>query len=271
MKVHFLGTGASEGVPNPHCTCDVCEKSRALGGRNIRSRSSVILDEELKIDDPPDTFYHAIRDGINLTGLKDLLITHTHGDHFSPNDMINRIESFAHGINDPLHIYGHDLAVKGYRNKLPRQPNRFAYHHVSPFKAVSTQTATVTPLIADHDPLETCLLYFIEKDGKHILYGNDTGWFPEETWAWLEGKQIDLAILDCTGGFNNDKRARNHMCIETVLEVQRVFQEGNMLKPGARIVATHFTHNAGLVYDDFVKAFQPYDIDVAYDGMILNI
>src|SRR5699024_3365415 len=228
MKIHFLGTGASEGIPNPHCTCEVCEKSRDLGGRNIRTRSSVIIDDELKVDDPQDTFYQSVRDNINLTGLKELLITHTHADHFNPGDMINRIEGFAHGVDEPLHIYGHDLAVKGYGQQLPSKSGRFIYHHVLPFKQISSRTAAITPLLADHDQRETCLLYFIEKDGKNILYGNDTGWFPDETWDWLKYQKIDLAILDCTGGFNNDKRSRNHMCIETVLEVQRVFKEQSM-------------------------------------------
>ncbi|WP_200915571.1 hypothetical protein [Margalitia shackletonii] len=42
MKLHFLGTAAAEGIPNPHCTCNTCTEARRLGGRNIRSRTSVI-------------------------------------------------------------------------------------------------------------------------------------------------------------------------------------------------------------------------------------
>lgn len=61
------------------------------------------------------------------------------------------------------------------------------------------------------------------------------------------------------------------MCIETVLEVQRVFQEANILEKDGQIVATHFTHNSGLLHDDFVKAFDPYGIQVAYDGRVLHI
>src|SRR5699024_8222762 len=120
--------------------------------------------------------YHAVRDQINFTKLKDLLITHTHGDHFTPQDLLNRIEGFAHGVNAPLHVYGNDLAVQGYRQNIPPDKNRFVYHRVLPFQEIKTQTATITPLLADHDPNETCLLYYIEKDGKQILYGNDTGW-----------------------------------------------------------------------------------------------
>src|SRR5699024_6157159 len=71
MKIHFLGTGAAEGIPNPHCTCDVCEQTRIERGKNIRSRTSVIIDDELKVVEPPDTYYHTIRDRLDLTGLRD--------------------------------------------------------------------------------------------------------------------------------------------------------------------------------------------------------
>ncbi|MEK3890067.1 MBL fold metallo-hydrolase [Bacillus sp. FSL K6-3431] len=273
MKVHVLGTAAAEGFPNPFCTCNVCEKARKLGGRNIRSRTSVIIDDVLKVDYPPDSFFHAIRDQIDMTLIKDLLMTHTHYDHFNPGDLYNRIEGFAHGIDYPLHIYGNDLAIQGFRQVLPssQEGKRFAYHRVLPFKEIKTQTATVTPLLADHDKLETCLLYYIEKDGKKILYGNDTGWFPEETWEWLRGKKIDLAILDCTGAFNGTKHSRNHMCIETVVEVQRIFKQEKIIENSGQIIATHFSHNSGFLHEEFEKAFNPYGIQVAYDGMIIHL
>lgn len=273
MKIHFLGTAAAEGIPNPHCTCDTCETARKLGGKNIRSRTSVIIDDVLKVDDPPDTFYQAMRDKLDLSGVKDLLITHTHGDHFTPADMENRIEGFAHGIRSPLHIYGNDLAVKGYKSAFPDSGDRsrFAFHRVLAYHTITTQTAVVTPLLADHDPNETCLLYFIEKDGKGILYGNDTGWLPEETWEWLKNKKLDAAILDCTGGYTSNKQSRNHMCIETVIEVKKRFVERNMLQPDTQVIATHFTHNAGLQHDDFTEALDPHGIKAAYDGMIMHI
>lgn len=273
MKVHFLGTAAAEGFPNPFCLCEPCQKARKLGGRNIRSRTSVIFDDVLKVDFPPDFFYHAVYHGIDLSLVKDLLFTHTHYDHFQPGDLFNRIEDFAHGIDQPLQIYGNDLAMQGLLQTLPasQKDKRFSYHRVLPFKEFETQTAKITPLLADHDQMETCLLYYIEKDGTKVLYGNDTGWFPEETWEWLKGKKIDLAILDCTGSFNGTKRSRNHMCIETILEVQNTFEQEEMLEENGQIIVTHFSHNSGFLHDDFVKAFTPYGIQVAYDGLMLHL
>lgn len=273
MKVHFLGTAAAEGFPNPFCLCVACERARKEGGKNIRSRTSVLFDDVLKVDFPPDFFYHAIKHNLEYASIKDLLITHTHYDHFHPGDLFNRIESFAHGIEHPLEIYGNDVAMYELRKTLPaNQVNRrFKYNLVHPFKEVVIETAKITPLVADHDRLQTCLLYLIERNGKKVLYGNDTGWFPDETWEFLKGKEVDLAILDCTGGYNNNKRSRNHMCIETIIEMQKVFKEENIIVKDGEIVATHFTHNSGLLHNEFVNAFEPYGIIVAYDGMVLNL
>ena len=48
MKILFLGTGASEGIPGLFCECDLCAKARALGGKNIRTRTSIHIDEKYK-------------------------------------------------------------------------------------------------------------------------------------------------------------------------------------------------------------------------------
>ncbi len=61
MKLTYLGTGAAEGVPSLFCQCDNCKQSRALGGRNIRSRSQALINGELLIDFPADTFWHFIK------------------------------------------------------------------------------------------------------------------------------------------------------------------------------------------------------------------
>ena len=50
MKIHFYGTGASEGFPAMFCTCDCCKTARELKGKNIRTRTGAQIDENLLID-----------------------------------------------------------------------------------------------------------------------------------------------------------------------------------------------------------------------------
>lgn len=272
MKIHFLGTAASEGFPNVFCRCDACLTARKLGGKNIRTRASVIVDDSWKFDYSADSQMQALRDQIDMGRIEHLLVTHTHYDHFYPNDLISRIEGFAHGIQHPLRIYGNDLVMYHARKALGKfEGSRFSFQRMMPFQPVAIGSALVTPLLADHDPMETCLIYCVEKDGKTLLYGNDTGWFPDVTWAWLKGRKIDLAILDCTHGNTGDKKQRGHMSVETILEVQNVFKKEQILTEEGRIYVTHFTHNSGLQHDDWMRIFEPYGIGVAYDGLILHV
>ena len=52
MKITYLGTAASEGLPAPFCTCEVCRRAREAGGKSVRTRSQALVDESLLIDFP---------------------------------------------------------------------------------------------------------------------------------------------------------------------------------------------------------------------------
>lgn len=269
MKVQLLGTAAAEGFPAMFCRCAHCMEARRRGGKNIRTRTSALIDGELKIDFPADTLHHVLTHGLDLGKVKELLITHTHEDHLVASELTFRGPVFAHGIDGPLDVYGHDLAISRCMQALGRNSAHFRFHLVQPFRTYQTRTATITPLRADHDPMQTCLLYLIEKDGKSLLYGHDTGWFPDDTWEWLSGKTIDVAVIDCTNGTLEGRR--NHMNVEAVIDTRNRLRDIGAFHDGSVMVATHFSHNIGLFHDDLERLFAPERILVAYDGMTLEI
>ncbi|WP_137792076.1 MBL fold metallo-hydrolase [Bacillus sp. E(2018)] len=268
MKLHILGTAASEGFPAIFCRCSHCQKARHLGGKNIRTRTSAILDDTLKIDMPPDTLHHVLRDNIDLTKIQHLLFTHTHHDHFYPEEMNMRLPGYAHGTQYPLHIYGNDAVLAKCSQMLKKQDTHVQMHLLKPFQTYEINEALVTPLLADHNQIETCLLFHIKKGNTHLLYGHDTGWFPNETWSWLKKSKIDIALLDCTNG--NLQEYRNHMNVNAVIETKKRFQEYKVLSNQSKVYVTHFSHNIGLMHEDLVGIFRPHDIDVAYDGLIIE-
>ncbi|MFC5402646.1 MBL fold metallo-hydrolase [Cohnella soli] len=269
MKVHFLGTAAFEGIPSMFCLCETCKQARQLGGPDIRTRTSVMIDDELKIDFPPDTFYHSLREGLDMDSVRDILLTHSHSDHLYPEDMVIRAEGYASYGEHTIHVYGHDLPIRHISTLLSPEKHKFKLHAVRPFEPVLTQTASVVPLLAEHNKQESCLLYYIEKGGKTVFYGHDSGWFPEATWDWLVGKKLDMAILECTTG--HAERCDDHMNVEDTLRTAQWLLANKIMKPGGRIIVTHFSHNANLLHDELKEIFEPHGMTVAYDGMIVEL
>lgn len=273
MKVHFLGTGASEGMPNPFCKCDICEKTRVIQGRDVRTRASVLVDDTLLIDLSPEFSYQLVRDGIDATKFTDLLFTHTHPDHFNIGELYSRMINFAFNVTHPLHIYGNDRAINGCLDLLQGySEERFAFHMPAPYSTFETANgAKVTPLLTNHAKWEYCFAYYIEKEGKTMLYGHDSGYYPELTWQWLKGKRLDLAIVECTYGYRENAKTNNHMSIETVFAVhQRMLDEG-IIDASSQFLTSHHSHSSGLMYDELVALFAPQNIEVAYDGLTKEI
>ena len=84
MKVTFLGTGTSQGVPVIACQCEVC-KSTDL--KDKRLRSSVMLEVKgnvIVIDAGPDFRFQMLRQ--NVTKLDAIILTHGHKDHMAGID-----------------------------------------------------------------------------------------------------------------------------------------------------------------------------------------
>lgn len=106
MKLKYLGTAAAEGWPALFCHCEACKKARKLGGKNIRTRSQAIVDNRLLIDFCADTYMHVLQQGLPLEDIHHVIMTHSHNDHLYVSDLINVGEPYAHGVTEPLTLYG---------------------------------------------------------------------------------------------------------------------------------------------------------------------
>ena len=73
MKITYIGTAASEGLPALFCQCPICESARKNGGKEIRGRAAICVNETLLIDFPPDIYYGAMRAGVDLSKILDIV------------------------------------------------------------------------------------------------------------------------------------------------------------------------------------------------------
>lgn len=276
MRFKYLGTAAAEGWPAMFCACENCKKAIESGGRNIRTRSQAIVDNKLLIDFPADTYMHVLNSGLDLSKIENCIITHDHSDHLYSADFEMRREGFAYlHSGSPLTVYGTEPTGKKINQiinlyNLSKQ-GRVLFKCITPFVPFNVDEYVITPLKADHDPLCDPVFYIISNGEKTILYANDTGYFPDETWQYLEEHkpQFDFVSLDCTTGVEECRHS--HMGINTDLEVKKRLIAMSCAGSGTKFCINHFSHNGKAIYDELIPIAQKYGFLVSYDGMMVEI
>jgi len=187
MKIQFLGTIAAEGGPALFCNCEYCKEAARRGGKNIRTRSQILVNDDLLVDFPADTYLHKLQHGLELSRVRYLLITHTHPDHFYPTDLFLHGGNNAYDMVEPLlDIYGngavkakYDEAAKG---QSARVTDTLCFHEVAAFEHIVTERYELWTLPARHMKDENALFYLIQQGDKAFLQCNDTGLLFEEVY-----------------------------------------------------------------------------------------
>ena len=283
MKLTYLGTAAAEGWPAVFCNCENCKEAARLGGRNIRTRSQALVNDDLLLDLPPDTYLHKLANGLDLTKVRYLFVTHWHMDHFYPQELTIRGSYYSHGMVSPeLDVYCAE-GTKGLFDKIGWEANRdtldaIHFHILSAFTPVQAGPYTVTPLPANHmheldggGNTPHPYIYLIEEGGKKLLYGHDTGYFYPEVWDFLgKAGHIDLVSMDGTCGRRKVGLDGGHMGLPDNLEVKARLIEMGVCDEKTVFVINHFSHNDGICYDRLVPIAEKEGLIVSYDGMCIN-
>jgi phosphoribosyl 1,2-cyclic phosphate phosphodiesterase len=270
MRLFFLGTAAAEGYPGIFCNCANCNEARALGGRSLRYRSALLVNDDLLIDFGPDLLASAQRFNLNLSQVTTGLVTHAHPDHFYLGNFEMRGAAFTGELAIPtLRLFGPGdvtrALARGYTNPALL---RLEPHTVHAFDRWTDNGYTFTAYRAYHavERLE-CLFYSVD-DGQHgLLYATDTGDFPADTWQALEGRSFDVIVLEETLG---DARYTQHMGFDSFFEHAQRMRAAGMLRPGGRLIAHHFSHSGNPTHEKLEAIFAPHGVEVAFDGLEIN-
>lgn len=127
IKVTFLGTGTSSGVPMIGCDCAVCTSAEK---KDKRLRSSILVQTahtNVVVDAGPDFRYQILRSGIKR--LDGIVFTHPHKDHVAGLD---DVRGFNYFMQKPMEIYGNEMTLEVIirefpyaftENKYPGAPN----------------------------------------------------------------------------------------------------------------------------------------------------
>jgi phosphoribosyl 1,2-cyclic phosphate phosphodiesterase len=278
MKLRFLGTGAAEGIPGLWCTCERCKAARQEGGRSIRLRCMLLIDDRLLIDCGPDLVAASIRDDLDLSSIRTLLITHEHSDHLYLPNLEYRQTGFCPTPLPTLEVYGSASAI-GQIRRMPdgEEAMRLRTYVVSAFQTWEVDGYRVTAFRARHGgPSMEPLFYAIGDDHGSILYAHDTGPFPEETWEFLtnppDGQRwaFDLVSIDMTSGLL-EIIGQSHMTFQQVVEHRDRLAAAGLLRSGARVLANHFSHNGNPAYRELTERISAAGIESTYDGLMLRL
>lgn len=254
MKILFMGTGTSTGVPTLCCPCDVC-KSNDI--KNKRLRSSILIRNEgyhLLIDTSSDLRQQCLIN--NIEKLDAVLYTHHHADHVNG---IDDLRCFNHFNKTRTPVYASASTLNQLRSN-------FSYIF-SNGKAEGGGVTQVDPIEIDGAPLELGGLSVTPLDVEHgsitiksfrvqdAAYLTDCSGIPEKTKEALQG--LDVLIINALGF----KAHPTHFCLSQSLEA---IEE---LKP-KHAYLTHINHQ----FDhDTVNASLPENVELAYDGLEIEL
>lgn len=279
MKIKFLGTAAAEGVPAVFCNCDTCKRAKARGGKDVRTRSQILIDDDILFDFPMDTYMHMLAYKLDLSRVTRVLITHSHMDHCYPQEFCMRGGPFAHGMTESnVTVFCNSTVREMFLSDIAREVRPEVERGISvrvlrPYDKLTDGDTELIALPASHTKGEECLVYFVRRGGAGALLLNDTGILDIEVYKRLYelGGRVDFVALDCTYGAVKSGAGRRHMGLYDDAEQIELMRRAGVLNDGARLFATHFSHNTDLDYDGMVKAAAPLGMEIAYDGCEVEI
>ncbi len=273
MKITFLGTAAAEAFPAVFCNCKYCREARKLKGKNYRTRSQALINDDLLIDLPADTYSHFLNNDIEGDTIKYLFVTHSHSDHLYPQELSFRYGAYAHDMRvDRLKVFCGTGAAEKIKAVKKFEEFTLDLSVLKPFDTVNLEDYTVTALKARHF-VEDGALFYIIKGEKTILYAHDTGYFFEEVFDYIKdnGLVFDLVSYDCTYCDLPISDEGGHMGIDNINRVVKRLQEIGAVTDKTINVINHFSHNAAPVQHELEERVKEYGYMVAYDGLTIQI
>ena len=278
MKLTYYGTAAAEGWPALFCQCESCRVSAEKGGKSIRTRSQALVNDDLLIDFPADTLMHTLVNGLDLNRVKDVLITHSHEDHFYPDDIACRQSGYTKfRAPHTLPVYGSDGVAKKY-DQVAAVGWNTEMRDITPmvelteYQPLELENYTVWPMLADHNPYEKCFIYVIrdKRDGKTLLYAHDTGYLREDNWEFMKDFHFDLVSLDCT--FGKLYETRGHMGIDTCAQVKDDMIAKGLADEKTVFIVNHYSHNCKYLCHEEIEADAArFGMLASYDGMAVEV
>ncbi len=250
MRITFLGTGTSTGVPQIGCTCRVCTSTDP---RDNRLRTSAMVEfngKNILIDCGPDFRQQLLR--WPVPRIDAVLITHIHYDHTGG---IDDLRPFGDGRSIP--IYVESSVGEGIRARLPYC---FADHRYPGVPNLQLQEVGLAPFtVAGEEIIPIRVMHYrlpiLGYRMGNLVYITDALTIPEEEYAKLQN--VDVLVI-------NALRKEPHLSHQTLAEALQVVER---IAPRETYLI-HMSHHMGLAAE--IEQELPAHVHLAYDGLVVE-
>jgi phosphoribosyl 1,2-cyclic phosphate phosphodiesterase len=252
VKITFLGTGTSQGVPVIACDCETC---MSADQHDKRLRTSILLETEettLLFDAGPDFRQQMLRE--NVKKLDSIILTHEHKDHIAGLD---DVRAFNYRRQDAIEIWAEERVQKAVMKEFSYVFSEYQYPGIPKMRfnnitgeAFNIKGINIQPIRVFHYRLP---IYGFRID--NFAYITDANYIPEENKEKLFG--VKYLVI-------NALRKEKHISHFSLGEALDLIRE---ISPKKAYI-THIGHQMGLHKD--VSAEIPAGIYLSFDGLSFN-
>ncbi len=253
LKITFLGTGTSSGVPMIACDCEVCTSTNK---KDNRLRSSVMVQSEtttIVVDTTPDFRYQMLREKVQHVDA--IIFTHPHKDHIAGMD---DVRAFNYFNEMPIEVYANELTQVALKREFYYV---FAEHKYPGIPDINLHEINDEPFLIGDIMVTPIKVWHLHMPVLGFRFGNftyitDANRIEDSEKEKIKGSEI--LVL-------NALRHKKHLSHFTL-------QEAIDLGHELRIPQTYFTHiSHQLGLHDVVSETLPDDCSLGYDGLAISI
>lgn len=277
MKIQFLGTAAATSCPLAFCSCAACTAGRKNGGKDLRRRSSVLIDDVLLIDMGPDLMTASFDFGIDTAKIRYLLQTHSHSDHFDAGHFITRMAEYATEDLTHMTVCCSEQCAVHMSEKLGREEHGATLLDAAWRERLGVDLRTmrhgetvrldeygITAVESAHDINDGSLMYLIRKGDAAFLYACDTPLLTDRAWELLENLPFPITAAACDQTYGPGTPGGGHMhADQTAAFAARL--------KGTAVYATHISHEGTPPHAQLEQWTKERGYEVAYDGLTLYL
>ncbi|MBQ6613102.1 MAG: MBL fold metallo-hydrolase [Alistipes sp.] len=258
MRLTFLGTGTSQGVPVIGCECDVCKSSDS---RDMRLRTSAMVECEgvrLVIDAGPDFRQQMLREGVRH--LDAILLTHQHKDHTAGIDDVRAFNFVDFPTIHSMHIFGNEPTIatitKDFDYAFAQNKYRgvpvIELHTICSEHSFRVKNIEIMPIEGRHSDRFTVFGYRFGK----LAYLTDFDAISDAELSKLEG--VECLVVNALRWTEHS----SHFSVGQALDlIRRVAPR--------RAYLTHMSHEIGLHAE--AQLLLPEGVYFAYDGLKIEL